>query len=70
MTDLSRATKRVMRPVLAGQSVNVTEHGKPVARISPDYPRMTMTAEQFRALDLSDGELDQAINEAIDDIRA
>ena len=70
MTDLSRSTKQVMRPVLAGQTVNVTEHGKPVARISPDYPRITMTAEQFRALPLSNEELAQAINEAIDDIRS
>jgi len=28
-----------MRPVLAGKHVAITEHGAPLARISPDYER-------------------------------
>jgi antitoxin (DNA-binding transcriptional repressor) of toxin-antitoxin stability system len=59
-----------MRPVLAGQTVHVTAQGKPAAVIRPDYPKLTMTAEEFRALPLSDEELDQAINEALAEIRA
>lgn len=70
LTDLHRVTKQVMRPVLAGRSVKLTEHGKPVARISPDYPVVTMTAEEFRALPISDEELNNAINEALAEIRA
>lgn len=69
MTDLHRTTKQVMRPVLAGQTVKVTDQGRPVARISPDYPVMTMTAEAFRTLPISDEELNHAINEALDEIR-
>jgi antitoxin (DNA-binding transcriptional repressor) of toxin-antitoxin stability system len=70
MTELHRATKRVMRPVLAGQTVKVTDQGKPAAKITPDYPVMTMTAEAFRALPISDEELNHAINEALAEIRA
>lgn len=70
LTDLHRLTKQVMRPVLAGQTVRLTEHGKTVARISPEYPTVTMTAEEFRALDIHSEELDRAINEAIEEIRA
>ncbi len=36
LTDLARNTKSVLRPVTnGGQTVIVTEHGKPVAKISP-----------------------------------
>ncbi len=55
---------------MAGQIVKLTEHGKPVARISPDYPTVILSAEDFRALELSEGELNQAINEALEEIRA
>lgn len=70
MTELHRSTKRVMRPVFAGQTVKVTDQGKPAAKISPDYPVLTMTAEAFRALPIGDEELNQAINEALAEIRA
>lgn len=70
LTDLHRATKQVMRPVLSGETVQLTEHGKPVARIAPDYPTVTMTAAEFRALDIPGDELDQAINQTLAEIRA
>lgn len=70
MTDLHRTTKQVLRPVADGKTVKVTDQGKPYARILPDYPVKTMTAAAFRALPLSDEELDRAINEALAEIRA
>lgn len=70
LTEVSRNTKRVFRPVQNGQRVRITEHGKTIARLSPDYPEMTMSAAEFRALPISDAELDQAINEALAEIRA
>ena len=70
LTEVSRNTKRVFRPVQNGQRVRITEHGKTIARLSPDYPEITMSPEEFRALPISDAELDQAINEALAEIRA
>lgn len=70
LTEVSRNTKRVFRPVQNGQHVRITEHGKTIARISPDYPVLTLSADAFRALPISDVELNQAINEALAEIRA
>ena len=70
LTEVQRNTKRVFRPVQAGQRVRITEHGKPFAHITPDYPVITMTAAEFRALPVSDEELDRAINTALEEIRA
>lgn len=65
LTRLARDTKNVIRPVLNGQSVHVTEHGKQIARIIPAPPRRVMSAAEFRALNIPDDELDQAILAAI-----
>jgi antitoxin (DNA-binding transcriptional repressor) of toxin-antitoxin stability system len=70
LTQVQRNSKRVFRPVQNGQPVRITEHGKPFARISPDYPVSTMSAAAFRALPISDEELDQAINEALAETRS
>ena len=70
LTEVSRNTKKVFRPVQNGHRVRITEHGKTIARLSPDYPVITMSADAFRALPISDEELDQAINEALAEIRA
>ena len=69
LTDVQRNSKKVFRPVQAGQVVRITEHGKPFARVSPDYPARTMTVEEFRALEISDEALNQAINESLAAIR-
>jgi prevent-host-death family protein len=69
LTDLQRATKRVFRPVHNGQTVRVTEHGKPVAVISPDAPERVITADEFRAMEIPDEELDKAIERAIEESR-
>ena len=70
LTQVQRNSKRVFRPVQNGQAVRITEHGKPFARIAPDYPVVIMSAADFRALPISDEELDQAINEALAETRA
>lgn len=69
LTEVQRQARRVFRPVQAGQSVRITEHGRPFARVEPDYPVVTMSAEEFRALPVSDAELDRAINAALKEIR-
>jgi len=69
-TEVHRNTKRVFRPVQNSQTVRITEHGKTIARISPDYPIVTMSADEFRALPISDEELNSAINDALAEIRA
>ncbi|MFM2294926.1 MAG: hypothetical protein RLZZ350_1339 [Verrucomicrobiota bacterium] len=69
LTEVHRNTKKVFRPVQNGRQVTITEHGKPIANISPACPTVTMTMEEFRALPLSDEELNRAINEAIAETR-
>ncbi len=61
LTDLHRITRKVMRPVVAGKKVAITEHGAPLAMISPDYERRILPAEELRRLPISD----QAILDAI-----
>lgn len=58
-----------MRAAAQGQTVRVTEHGKPLARIRADHPVRQMTAAEFRALEISDADLDAAINQAIAEAR-
>ena len=69
LTEVHRNTKRVFRPVQSGLPVQITEHGKPIAKIHPDYPTVTMTPEEFRALPMSDDELDRSINQAVAESR-
>jgi len=69
-TEVHRHTKKVFRPVQNGSPVQITEHGRTIARIEPVYPVVTMSAEEFRAPTLSNEELNTAINEALEDIRA
>lgn len=69
LTEAHRDTRRVIRAAAAGQIVRITEHGKPLALISPDHPVVQMTAEQFRALEISDADLDTAITRAITEAR-
>lgn len=65
LTDLHRVTSKVMRPVLAGKHVTITERGAPLARISPDYERITLSAAELRKLPISD----QAILDALAESR-
>ncbi len=69
LTEVHREARKVFRPVQNGQVVHVSEHGKPFARILPDYPFATLSAEEFRALEISDDELNAAINQTLNEIR-
>ena len=62
LTELRAETKKVLRPVLAGQHVSITDHGKPLARISPEYETVTLPAAELRKLEITD----KAILAAID----
>jgi antitoxin (DNA-binding transcriptional repressor) of toxin-antitoxin stability system len=53
-----------MRPVAGGKSVTLTEHGRPVARISPEYERREVSLEEFRQSEISDQAILDAIAEA------
>jgi prevent-host-death family protein len=64
LTDLQRAGRRVMRPVFAGQTVIITEHGRPVARIVPETETLTVSVEEFRRSEISDKAILAAIDEA------
>jgi prevent-host-death family protein len=64
LTDLQRASRKVMRPVAGGKSVTLTEHGRPVARISPEYERREVSLEEFRQSEISDQAILDAIAEA------
>ena len=69
LTEAHRDTRRIMRAAAQGQTVRITEHGKPLARINADHPVRQMTAEEFRALEISDADLNADINQAIAESR-
>ena len=57
MSDLHRETRRVVRPVIhGGEEVVLTDFGRPVARIIPYLPTVTVSVEVARGT----GELDDA----------
>jgi antitoxin (DNA-binding transcriptional repressor) of toxin-antitoxin stability system len=64
LTELQRASRKVMRPVAGGKSVTLTEHGRLVARISPEYERREVSLEEFRQSEISDQAILDAIAEA------
>ena len=63
LTDLHRATRRVVRQVLAGESVPVTEHGQTILRLVPDSDRVQVTPDELRAAEISDLAIIRAIAE-------
>lgn len=69
LTEAHRDTRRVMRAANQGQTVRITEHGKPLALIKADHPVVQMTPAEFRALEISDADLNAAINQAIAEAR-
>ena len=52
-----------MRPILEGKVVAITEHGAPLARISPDYERRILPAAELRKPPISDQSILDAIAE-------
>ncbi len=53
-----------MRPVFAGQTVVITQHGRPVARIVPEIEIVELSVEEFRRSQMSDAAILAAIDEA------
>ena len=53
-----------MRPVFAGQTVVITEHGRPIARIIPEIESIVVSVEEFRRSEISDEAIVSAIDEA------
>lgn len=57
LSELHRETRRVVRPVIhGGEEVVLTDFGRPVARIIPYLPTVTVSVEEARGT----GELDDA----------
>jgi antitoxin (DNA-binding transcriptional repressor) of toxin-antitoxin stability system len=55
LSELHRETRRIIRPVIhGGEEVVLTEFGKPVARIVPYLPTVTVSPGEAR----ESGELD------------
>lgn len=69
-TDLHRHTADVLKPVEAGETVQVTENGKPFAEIVPVRKGISPKelARRIRALDISD-ESCAAMQEMLKEIR-
>jgi len=69
LSELHRETRRVVRPVIhGGEEVILTEFGKPVARIVPFMPTVTVSPADARGSGiLQDESILAAIAEARED---
>lgn len=57
LSELHRETRRIVRPVIhAGEEVILTDFGKPVARIVPFMPAVTVSPSDARASGTLDDE--------------
>lgn len=57
LSELHRETRRVVRPVIhGGEEVILTDFGKPVARIVPFLPTVTVSPAEARAAGMLDDE--------------
>ena len=67
LSELHRETRRIVRPVIhGGEEVILTDFGKPVARIVPFMPTVTVSPADARASGMLD---DEAILAAIAEAR-
>ncbi|MCX6903964.1 MAG: hypothetical protein NTW03_10915, partial [Verrucomicrobia bacterium] len=64
LTELHREIKRVLRPVIQGQTVQLTEHGVTVACLKPDCQRVVVSAKELKQMEFSDEAILEAINQA------
>jgi antitoxin (DNA-binding transcriptional repressor) of toxin-antitoxin stability system len=69
LSELHRETRRIVRPVIhGGEEVILTDFGKPVARIVPFMPTVTVSPTEARASGrLDDESILAAIAEARED---
>ena len=70
LSELHRETRRIVRPVIhGGEEVILTDFGKPVARIVPFMPTVTVSPADARASGMLDDEsILTAIAEAREDV--
>ena len=67
LSQLHRETRRIVRPVIhAGEEVVITDFGKPVARIIPYMPTVTVSPQVAREMGFLE---DDSILAAIAEIR-
>jgi antitoxin (DNA-binding transcriptional repressor) of toxin-antitoxin stability system len=67
LSQLHRETRRIVRPVIhGGEEVVLTDFGKPVARIVPYMPTVTVSPAQARESGMLD---DEAILAAVAEAR-
>lgn len=67
LSELHRETRRIVRPVIhGGEEVLLTDFGKPVARIVPVMPTITVSPAQARETGILD---DDSILAAIAEMR-
>jgi antitoxin (DNA-binding transcriptional repressor) of toxin-antitoxin stability system len=64
LTEVHRGAKRVFRPVQAGRRVRITEHGKPIASIVPEYERVEITLAEFYRTELTDEAIREGLKES------
>lgn len=64
MTEVRRQTRQVSRALDRGESVGLTAHGQVIGRIVPELPRVVLSLEEFRALEVTDAAILRAIEEA------
>jgi prevent-host-death family protein len=69
LSELHRETRRVVRPVIhGGEEVVLTDFGRPVARIIPYLPTVTVSPAEARACgELHDASILSAIEESRED---
>lgn len=67
-TDVGRNLSDVLNRVAAGEEIEVTRAGAPVAVISPPRPRL-LSAERFRELLASAPGVDEAFSDDLRQIR-
>jgi antitoxin (DNA-binding transcriptional repressor) of toxin-antitoxin stability system len=68
LSELHRETRRIIRPVIhAREEVVLTDFGKPVARIVPYMPTVTVTPDQAWMGALDDNSILSAIAEMRED---
>jgi antitoxin (DNA-binding transcriptional repressor) of toxin-antitoxin stability system len=69
LSELHRETRRIVRPVIhGGEEVILTDFGKPVARIVPFLPTITVSPAEARSSGaLDDDSILNAVAEARED---
>ena len=63
LTELRRDTTKLIRAVQQGETVQITDYGRPVAKIEPAYAVLEVSIEEFRKHKFTAQAILDAINE-------